>query len=60
MIPLAESTDDIPEFVMSPPRVIGDETIIYAEGKFRRVILLKSDGHVKNGLYLVDLGPVYR
>jgi len=56
LIPVATDGDDIPLFVVGTPKRIGDEAIIIAEGKRRRVMLLKSEGHVKNSTYLVDMG----
>jgi hypothetical protein len=57
-IPCAESLDDIPKFLSSKPVKIGDDAIVYVEAQFRVVKLARSSGHVTNGLYLVDMGPV--
>ena len=41
------------EFLTSPPRKIGDDVLVRANGKTFVVRLLRSSGHVKNGRYLV-------
>ena len=56
LVPVASSNDDLPVFETAPPKRIGDDAIIRAEGKRRLVRLLKSVGMVHNQTYLVDMG----
>lgn len=58
-VPVATVEDDKPVFLTPPPKRIGDDAIIKAEGKLRKVRLLESTGHIKNGTYLVDLGAAF-
>jgi hypothetical protein len=53
-VPVAQAGDDAPEFLTEKPRRIGDEALIRAEGKVRRVIFERSAG---GGNYLLDMGP---
>jgi len=55
-VEVATEEDDCPIYETDPPRRIGDLAIIRVEGQRRMVMLLRSHGHVRNGLYLVDRG----
>lgn len=56
-IPVACGADDKPIFISGAPKRIGDDAVIFAEGKKRKVRLLRSNGHIKDETYLVDMGP---
>jgi hypothetical protein len=55
-VPIETRTDHAPLFVSDPPRKIGDEAIVLVKGHKRRVMLLRSKGHMRNSLWLVDMG----
>lgn len=57
-VPLAGLNDDIPVLISGDPKKVGDNCVIYVEGKLRKAILLKSTKHIKNNKYLVDLGAI--
>lgn len=56
LVPLADLKDDYPSFITKEPTKIGDDAIVFVEGTRRKVRLLESSGHVKNAMYLVDMG----
>lgn len=53
-VPAADSNDDAPKYEATPPRRIGDDSVIRVEGQRRMVRLLEDRG---GELWLVDRGP---
>lgn len=57
LVPVADSKDDTPVFLTSPPQKVGDDAVVLVEGMRRKVRLLAASKRLGNqSLFLVDMG----